>query len=91
MPHAHTHINKNILNRLARLEGQMRSIRNMVASGRDCSDVLIQMAAVRAALNQAGRLILEDHMQHCIAEAIEEGRSQEALDDLKSAIKQFLR
>ena len=63
----------------------------MVEAGRDCSEVLIQVAAVRAALDQAGRLILEDHMEHCILDAVEEGRGQEALDDLKVALKRFIR
>ncbi|HCK10785.1 MAG TPA: hypothetical protein DHW45_12980, partial [Candidatus Latescibacteria bacterium] len=58
---------------------------------RDCSEVLIQVAAARAALDQAGRLILEDHLEHCIVEAVDEGRSQEALEDLKIALKRFIR
>ncbi len=91
MAHAHAHLNKGVLNRLARIEGQVRSIRTMVKAGRDCSEVLIQVAAARAALDQAGRLILEDHMEHCILEAVEEGRGQEALDDLKVALKRFIK
>ena len=91
MAHAHTHLNKGVLNRLARIEGQVKSIRTMVEAGRDCSEVLIQVAAARAALDQAGRLILEDHMEHCILDAVEEGRGQEALDDLKVALKRFIK
>ena len=91
MARAHTHLNKSVLNRLARIEGQVKSIRTMVEAGRDCSEVLIQVAAARAALDQAGRLILEDHMEHCILDAVEEGRSQEALDDLKVALKRFIK
>ena len=91
MAHAHTHLNKGVLNRLARIEGQVKSIQRMVEAGRDCSEVLIQVAAVRAALDQADRLILEDHMEHCILDAVEEGRGQEALDDLKVALKRFIR
>jgi DNA-binding FrmR family transcriptional regulator len=91
LAHSHTHLNKGVLNRLARMEGQVKSIRTMVESGRDCSEVLIQVAAARAALDQAGRLILEDHMEHCILDAVEEGRGQEALDDLKVALKQFIK
>ena len=91
MAHAHTHLNKGVLNRLARIEGQVKSIRTMVEAGRDCSEVLIQVAAVRAALDQAGRLILEDHMEHCILDAVEEGRGEEALDDLKVALKRFIK
>jgi CsoR family transcriptional regulator, copper-sensing transcriptional repressor len=91
MAHSHTHLNKSVLNRLARIEGQVKSLRAMVESGRDCSEVLIQVAAARAALDQAGRLILEDHMEHCILEAVEEGRGQEALDDLRVALKRYIK
>ncbi len=91
MPHTHTHLNKSVLNRLARIEGQVKSIRSMVEKGRDCSEVLIQVAAARGALDQAGRLILEDHMEHCILEAVDEGRGQEALENLKVALKQFIK
>ena len=58
----HERINKNILNRLARIQGQVGSIHTMLSEGRDCSEVLIQIAAARSALDQAGRLILEDHI-----------------------------
>ena len=86
----HKHLNKNFLNRLARIEGQVRSIREMVSSGRDCSDVLIQVAAIRSALDQAGRVILEDHMEHCIFESMKAGKGQEAIEDLKVALKRFV-
>ncbi len=86
----HKHVNKRVVNRLSRIEGQVRSIREMVAFGRDCSEVLIQIAAVRAALDQAGRVILEDHMEHCIAGAMEAGGGQEAINDLKEALKRFV-
>ena len=85
----HKHVSRTVLNRLARIEGQVRSLREMVAAGRDCSDVLVQVAAVRAALDQAGRVILEDHMEHCILDAIEEGKGKEALEGLKVALKRF--
>jgi CsoR family transcriptional regulator, copper-sensing transcriptional repressor len=86
----HKHVNSKVVNRLARIEGQVRSIREMVAGGRDCNEVLIQIAAVRAAMDQAGRVILEDHMEHCIFEAVEDGRGPEALEDLKVALKRFV-
>jgi len=86
----HTHLNKNLINRLARLEGQVRSIREMIAAGRDCTEVLIQVAAARAALDQAGRVILEDHMEHCIFDATEAGKRQEAIENLKVALKRFV-
>ena len=86
----HEHVNKKVLNRLARIEGHVRSIREMVASGRDCSDVLIQVAAVRSALDRAGKVILEDHLEHCIADAMKGGKEQEAIDNLKMALKSFV-
>ncbi len=86
----HKHVNQKVVNRLSRVEGHVRSIREMVSSGRDCSEVLTQIAAVRAALDQAGRAILEDHLEHCIADAIKNGKGQEAVDDLKAAMKRFI-
>ena len=86
----HRHVSKGVINRLARVQGQVGSLRTMVESGRDCSEVLIQLAAARAALDQAGRVILEEHMEHCVAEALIEGMGQEALDDLRTALKRFI-
>jgi DNA-binding FrmR family transcriptional regulator len=87
---AHQHVNQQIVHRLSRIEGHLHSIKEMVASGRDCAEVLIQMAAVRAALDRAGYAILEDHLEHCIAEAVEEGKGQQAIEALKMALKRFI-
>lgn len=87
---AHRHLNQKIVNRLSRLEGHVRSIKEMVTSGRDCAEVLVQIAAVRSALDRAGYAILEDHLEHCIGEALEEGKGQKAIDDLKVALKRFI-
>ena len=88
---AHTgHVDRKLLNRLSRIEGQVRSIRGMVESGRDCGDVLIQVAAARAALDQAGRILLESHMEHCIVDAMKAGEGEKALDDLRTALRRFV-
>jgi DNA-binding FrmR family transcriptional regulator len=87
---AHQHVNQKIVHRLSRIEGHLHSIKEMVASGRDCAEVLVQMAAVRAALDRAGCAILEDHLEHCIAEAAEAGKGQQAIDELKMALKRFI-
>ncbi len=90
-PHTHSHEHtKSVLNRLSRAIGHLESIRRMVEDGRDCSEVLIQLAAVRAALGSTGRVILEDHMDHCIVEAIESG-DMEAIEDLNKAISYFIK
>ena len=86
----HKHVNRRVLNRLSRIEGHVRSIREMVASGRDCSDVLLQVAAVRSALDRAGKVILEDHLEHCIADALKDGKEHDAIENLKMALKSFV-
>ena len=90
--HAHTHPNKKkVVNRLARIEGHVRSIKNMVDSDRDCSEVLIQIAAVRKALDNTAKVILKDHLEHCILHAIEKGDGSKSLQDFEAAIDQDLR
>ena len=75
--HPHHHENtKAVLNRMNRAIGHMESIRTMIESGRDCSEVLIQIAAVRSAINNIGKVILEDHINHCIVDAVETGDDQ---------------
>ena len=87
----HTHENtKAVLNRMARIIGHMESIRRMVEDGRDCSEVLVQIAAVKAAINNVGKVILQDHIRHCIVDAVEEGDEQ-ALEDLCTAMDKFMK
>ena len=90
-PHGHVHENtKAVLNRLSRAIGHLQSVRRMVEDGRDCSEVLIQIAAVRAAINNIGKVILQDHIQHCIVDAVEQDDAQ-ALEDLCQAIDKFMK
>lgn len=89
--HTHTHENtKAVLNRLARAIGHLESIKKMVESGRDCSEVLIQLSAVKAAINNTGKVILHDHIQHCLVEAVETGDT-EAIEELNRAIDRFIK
>lgn len=62
----------------------------MVEEGQDCSQVLIQLAAVKSALNNTGKIILKDHINHCIVEAVETG-DKKALEDLSAAIDHFMK
>ncbi len=90
-PHTHVHTQTQaVLNRLSRAIGHLESIKKMVEDGRDCTDVLIQLAAVRAALGSASRVILKDHMEHCIVDAMKTG-DQKALEDLNQAIDRLLK
>ena len=89
--HGHVHENTQaVLNRLSRAIGHLESVRKMVENGRDCSEVLIQIAAVRAAITNIGKVILQDHIQHCIVDAVELG-DQEAIANLCQAIDKFVK
>ncbi len=91
--HTHTHPHENtkkVINRLSRAEGHLRKVKSMVESGVDCSEVLIQLSAVIAALNSTGRVILEDHIDHCIVDAVRSG-DQQSIEDLKKALDRFMK
>lgn len=88
-PHVHTNT-KAVINRLSRAIGHLESIKRMVEDGRDCSEVLIQLSAVKAAINNTGKIILQDHIEHCIVDAVEEG-DMAALEELNKAIDRFIK
>ena len=91
--HTHTHSHehtKAVLNRLSRAIGHLESIKKMVEHGRDCSEVLIQLSAVKAAINNTGKVILQDHIQHCLVDAIESGDRKE-IEELNKAIDRFIK
>ena len=91
--HTHGHHHKNtkaVLNRMSRAIGHMEAVRTMIEDGRDCSEVLIQIAAVRAAITNIGKVILQDHIQHCIVDAVERDDRQ-AIDDLCNAIDKYMK
>lgn len=86
--HQHTNT-KDVLNRLSRAIGHLESVKRMVENGRDCSDVLIQLAAVRAALGATSRIILKDHPEHCIVHAVE-SNDQQVIAELENAIDKLI-
>lgn len=89
--HPHVHENtRAVVNRLSRAIGHLESVKKMVEEGRDCSEVLVQIAAVRSAINNIGKVILQDHIQHCLVDAVEHDDEQ-ALDDLCTAIDKFIK
>ena len=87
--HSHAHT-KEVKNRLSRAIGHLESVKKMVEDGRDCSEVLVQLAAVRAALGSISRVILKDHIEHCIVHAMEEN-DQDAITELENAIDKLLK
>ncbi|MBQ9686218.1 MAG: metal-sensing transcriptional repressor [Oscillospiraceae bacterium] len=88
--HGHTHDHtqtKAVINRLARAIGHLESVKRMVEDGRDCTEVLVQLAAVRSALNNTAKIILKDHIEHCLSGA--DGDLQ-SLEELNDAIDKFI-
>lgn len=89
--HGHVHTNtKAVVNRLSRAIGHLESIKRMVEEGRDCSEVLVQLSAVKSAINNTGKVILKDHIEHCLVDAVECG-DMDAIADLTEAIDRFIK
>lgn len=87
--HPHEH-RKAVLDRLARIEGHVRAVRRMVEEDVSCPEILVQIAAVRSALNGAGRIILEDHVKSCLIEAVRDGNFENSFKDLKDSLDKFI-
>ena len=80
---------KNVLNRFSRAYGHLGAIRRMAEEHRDCEEILIQLLAVRSALNNLGKSLLGEYLQKCTPEDIEEGNAEE-IEKLKKAIDLFI-
>ena len=93
MAHSHGHVHENqtaVMNRLARAIGHLEKVKRMVEDGYDCSEVLIQLAAVRSALDNTGKVILKDHIHHCMVDAVAAG-DEGAIEDLCDAVDKFMK
>ena len=80
-----------VVARLKKIEGQVRGIMNMVEKDVPCEDILIQIGAAKSALHKTGQVILEGHLHHCVLDAVRDGKEEESLKKLTSAIEQFSR
>lgn len=91
--HSHVHSEESlrrIVNRLSRIEGHIRGIKTMVQQSSPCPDVLLQIAAVRGALDRVARIVLDEHLTECIARAAKEGNMEVEIEQLKAALDRFL-
>ena len=93
--HEHGHVHspeekKAVINLLSKAIGHLEAVKRMVEKDADCSDVLIQLAAVRSAINNTGKVVLKNHLNHCIVEAVEEN-DMEAIERLNQAIDKFMK
>lgn len=86
--HSHSHTQtKAVINRLSRAIGHLESVKRMVENGRDCTEVLVQLAAVRSALSSTAKVILKDHLDNCLHEGVGEAEQLQALNE---AIDKFM-
>ncbi len=91
----HTHVHdqaslRQIVNRLSRIEGHIRGVKTMVSESRPCPEVLIQLAAVRGAIDRVARIILDEHLSECISRAAKQGNIELEIEELKAALDRFL-
>lgn len=84
--HQHT---KAVLNRMSRAIGHFQSVKKMVEDGRDCCDILIQLSAVRAEVENISKTVLKDHIEHCIADAVK-NHDEDSMLKLKGAIDKLI-
>ena len=81
---------KDMINRLSRIEGQVRGIKNMVEKDAYCTDILVQVAAVNAALNSFNRVLLANHIKTCVSQDIRDGK-EETVDELIQTLKKLIK
>jgi DNA-binding FrmR family transcriptional regulator len=81
---------KRIVARLARVEGHIGAVKRMVEENRPCTDVLVQIAAVRSALDRAAKLLLTDHMEHCVLDSVRRGSARKHMANLREALERFV-
>lgn len=78
-----------LVNRLKRIEGQIRGLQKMVEEDRYCVDVLVQVSSVNSALKQVGFALLERHTRTCVSSAVQSGEGDEYIEELMKVMKQF--
>lgn len=78
-----------LLNRLKRIEGQVRGIQKMIEDDRYCIDILVQISAINAALKKVGFNLIERHTKHCVSSAIQSGNGDESIEELLKVMEQF--
>lgn len=84
-------VRSDVTDQLRRVEGQVAGVRRMHESGRSCIDVLDQLAAARAGLEAAALLVLEDHVDGCVRDAIQGGGGEDKASELVAAVRRFVR
>lgn len=81
---------KKLVNRLNRIEGQVRGVKRMLAEDAYCTDILIQVSAINAALNSFNKMLLAEHIRTCVAEDIRQGKD-ETIDELVMTLQKLMK
>ncbi|MCP3027773.1 metal-sensitive transcriptional regulator [Halobacillus sp. A5] len=82
---------QQLLNRLKRIEGQVRGVHSMVENDKYCVDILNQIAAVQSAMNKVSLALMEDHTHHCVSNAIKNNNGEEAINELMDVMKRMVK
>lgn len=85
----HTHTDA-VVKRLSRIEGHVKGVKKMVMDQKPCDQILIQIAAVRSALNEVSKIVLDDHMTSCILDDVRQGKL-ESYEKLRDALNQYVK
>ena len=94
VPGTHDHDKTNLLNRLKRIEGQVRGIQRMIEEDRYCVDVLVQVSAIHESLRRASEVLLRDHLSHCVSNAAASGdarRVEQISEELADLFNKYAR
>lgn len=88
--HSYSQSKEDIMRRLKKIEGQVKGIQRMVDNEKYCMDILVQIAAVKAAITKVGSIILEQHTRGCVKNAIENQKGDEAIEELVNIMSKFM-
>ncbi|HEX3016171.1 MAG TPA: metal-sensitive transcriptional regulator [Desulfobacteria bacterium] len=89
--HPYSQSKEDLIRRLKKVEGQVKGIQRMVDNDKYCVDILVQIAAVKAAINKVGTIILEQHTRGCVKNAIENQQGDDVIEELIDAIGRFMK
>lgn len=81
---------QNIINRLNRIEGQVKGIRKMIDEEQPCAEIMMQIAAVKAAINKVGTLVFETHFRHCLEQAIAGGEGSDFMEEVMKMLGKYI-
>ncbi|MFL0584371.1 metal-sensing transcriptional repressor [Solibacillus silvestris] len=90
-PHHEHKQRKKVVNRLARIEGHVRAIKEMTIEDRDCAEILLQLAAVRKAIDNTAKVVFADHIENCLVNEVHQGNEEQVMIDLKKVLDNFIR